>query len=495
MRRPRPIARLRLAHRRRVNPLPVRAVSIVLAAIAIPTALVLVGFHERGVAKRGYPLAVQDLVGAPRVSTPVFSLRRIPSTVAQPLVSDSLRQKLNSLKAQLPPASCLLVDADGVPAIEKDSTKALIPASNMKLITAAVALEVIGPEYRYVTKMYGDVSKSNPSKIFELYVIGSGDPLLSTPKYREASKKFEYYVDTPWTPFEDLALQLKAQGITEVGGDVYGDNRHYDASDLGAVSSSVSPIGGLVANDSLKDYTPGISDRAKDPTIHAVDQLIAMLKFAGVTTSPVIAARKVQTADDNSVNFLGEVTSAPLKDIVANMLTRSDNDTAEMLLREIAVRKNKPGTRAGGIEAVREVLSSWGIPIDALSQVDGSGLDRANTVSCEVISNVLRHVGAGSSVALGLPTPGRGTLVNSFGRCAVKDTLSAKTGTLNEAKVHALSGFVTAIGGHTISFSLLLNDTTQAKTNDVFSALCDAFGAFPGRIDVSAFGPSEATAV
>jgi serine-type D-Ala-D-Ala carboxypeptidase/endopeptidase (penicillin-binding protein 4) len=494
MKRPRPIARLRLAHRRRVNPLPVRAVSIVLAAIALPAALVLAGFHERRVAKRGYPLLASVEVGAPHVSTPLFSIRRVPSTVAQPLVSEPLRKKLVALKAQLPPASCILVDADGVPVIEKDTATALIPASNMKLITAAVALEVIGPDYRYVTKMYGDVSKSNPSKIFELYVIGSGDPLLSTPKYREASKKFEYYVDTPWTPLEDLVQQLKALGITEVGGDVYGEFRHYDPSDLGAVSSSVSPIGGLVANDSLKDYTPGISDRAKDPTIHAVDQLIAMLKAGGVTTSPVIAARKVQTADDNSTNFLGEVTSAPLKDIVANMLTRSDNDTAEMLLREIALRKGKPATRVGGAEAVREVLTSWGIPVDGLNQVDGSGLDRANTVSCETISGVLRHGGAGSIVALGLPTPGRGTLVNSFGRCSVRDTLSAKTGTLNEAKVHALSGFVTAIGGHTITFSLILNDTTQAKTNEVFSAMCDAFGAFPGRIDVSAFGPSEPTA-
>jgi serine-type D-Ala-D-Ala carboxypeptidase/endopeptidase (penicillin-binding protein 4) len=496
VRRPRPFGRRRgprpnRRSNRRASTFPKRIVAAGLAALLVPVALVLIGLREQRVARRGEPLVAQAVRGGPRVGTPLFSLRRIPATVAQPLVADPLLKKLDVVGKQLPASTCLAVEADGVALIEHEVDRALIPASNMKLITAAVAMEVIGPDYQFVTKMYGDISKSNPEQVFDLYIVGSGDPLISTPRYREASKQYQYYVDTPWTALDDLVEQLKAKGITRVAGDVYADSRRYDMNDLGVVSTSVSPIGAFVANDSLGDYTPGVSGRAKDPALHAASQLVAMLDAGGIKISPVMAPRKVKLDDEpsESYTFLGELKSAPLKDIVANMLTRSDNDTAEMLMREIAVRKGKPGNSAGAVEAVREVLASWGVPLEGVSQSDGSGLARENQLTCRALMGVLRRVGSNSDIARGLPVPGRGTLVDRFGQCPVRDTLSAKTGTL--AGVRSLSGFVTAIGGHVITFSLLMNDTSEQPANRVFAAICDSFAAFPGRLDLVAFGPAD----
>jgi serine-type D-Ala-D-Ala carboxypeptidase/endopeptidase (penicillin-binding protein 4) len=490
---PNPFKRRRRPNRRS-KPIPVRMIALVLLCLAIPGALVVAGLHEQNLATRANPLAVKPALGAARASTPLFSVRRIPSTVAQPLVVEPLRKKLANVEKQIPATSCAMVTADGVPMLEHEADTALIPASNMKVITAAVALDVMGPDYRYTTKLYAAISKSDPSLVYDITLIGSGDPLLSTEKFREASKDYKYYANPPWTDLEDLARQMQAKGIKRLSGDVYADGRHYDTTDLGVVSNSVSPIGGLMANDSRTDYGEDFDLRAKDPALHAASQLNKNLLKYGITTTLAAAARVVRSDEPAASTVdteVASVTSAPLKDIVANMLTSSDNDTAEMLLREIAFKKGKPTTRAGGAEAVREVLQSWGVSVEGLNVVDGSGLDRANATTCRMLLGALQHEGPSSDFARGLPVPGGpGTLKDTLGQCPVKDTLSAKTGSLSQ--VRSLSGFVTAIGGHVITFSALLNGLPAraelAPAGRVFAALCDAFSAFPGRLDLVAFG-------
>jgi serine-type D-Ala-D-Ala carboxypeptidase/endopeptidase (penicillin-binding protein 4) len=490
---PNPFKRRRRPNRRG-KPIPVRLIALSLGALAVPLSLVFVGLREQRLAKRANPLVAKRTVGAPVAETPLFSVRRIPSTVAQPLVVEPLRKKLAAVDKQIPASSCAMVTADGVPILEHEADIPLIPASNLKVITAAVALDVMGPDYTYTTKLYAAISKSDPSLVYDITLIGSGDPLLSTEKYREASKGYKYYADPPWTDLEDLARQMQAKGIKRLSGDVYADGRHYDTSDLGVVSTSVSPIGGLMANDSRTDYAEDIDLRAKDPALHAASQLNKNLLKYGIATASAAAARVVRNDEPPASTVdteVASVTSAPLKDIVANMLTSSDNDTAEMLLREIAFKKGKPTTRAGGAEAVREVLQSWGVSVEGFNLVDGSGLDRANTATCRTLLGALQHAGPSSDFAHGLPVPGGpGTLKDTLGQCPVKDTLSAKTGSLSQ--VRSLSGFVTAIGGHVITFSALLNGLPAraelAPAGRVFSALCDAFSAFPGRLDLVAFG-------
>jgi serine-type D-Ala-D-Ala carboxypeptidase/endopeptidase (penicillin-binding protein 4) len=490
---PNPFRRRRRPNRRG-KPIPVRLIGVSLAAVAIPSSLVLVGLREQSIAKRAEPPEAKAVIGAPHPTTPLFSVRRIPSTVAQPLVVEPLKKKLATVEKLMPATSCAMVTADGVPLLEHSADTPFIPASNMKVITAAVALDVMGPDYTYTTKLYAAVSKSDPTLVYDITVIGSGDPLLSTEKYREASKVYKYYADPPWTDLEDLARQMQAKGITRLSGDVYADGRHYDTSDLGAVSTSVSPIGGLMANDSRTDYAEDLDLRAKDPALHAASQLNKNLLKYGITTTSAAAARVVKNDEPAASTVdteVASITSAPMKEIVANMLTSSDNDTAEMLLREIAFKKGKPTTRAGGAEAIREVLQSWGVPVEGLNVVDGSGLDRANTATCRTLLGALQHAGPSSDFAHGLPVPGGpGTLKDTLGQCPVKDTLSAKTGSLSQ--VRSLSGFVTAIGGHVITFATLLNGLPAraelAPAGRVFASLCDAFSSFPGRIDLTAFG-------
>ena len=101
-----------------------------------------------------------------------------------------------------------------------------------------------------------------------------------------------------------------------------------------------------------------------------------------------------------SPNVLAQVESPPLRDIVAQMLRNSDNTVAEMLTKEIGVRRAAKGSTQGGAEAITAILSERGFTGPGMSIVDGSGLDPANRGDAEaapdlgddVSGNISEHI-------------------------------------------------------------------------------------------------------
>lgn len=81
--------------------------------------------------------------------------------------------------------------------------------------------------------------------------------------------------------------------------------------------------------------------------------------------------------------MIAKIDSLPLSDIVAEMLTNSDNNTAELLVKELGFATTGVGSRQAGLEVMKAKLVEWGIPLDALTFVDGSGLDRGNRLTCK----------------------------------------------------------------------------------------------------------------
>ena len=78
----------------------------------------------------------------------------------------------NEKVAALAPSGLVLVmDAKGDELVARNADKPFVPASVTKIVTAWLALEVLGPEYRFETKFYLDDQRV-------LYVRGGGDPLL-----------------------------------------------------------------------------------------------------------------------------------------------------------------------------------------------------------------------------------------------------------------------------------------------------------------------------
>ena len=101
------------------------------------------------------------------------------------------------------------------------------------------------------------------------------------------------------------------------------------------------------------------------------------------------------------------------------------------------------------------------MPLDNVSIVDGSGLDRSNRLTCTLLTAVLDRLGAASDIAKALPVAGKtGTLAERFVGSVATGRLRAKTGSLRNSR--ALAGFAdagSATQQHTLTFAYIANQT------------------------------------
>ncbi len=160
------------------------------------------------------------------------------------------------------------------------------------------------------------------------------------------------------TSFESLADAIQQAGVTTITGGVVGDGSRYDdeffAPTWAAADhvTQAGPIDALLANDSWQ--TPQVS--AKDPALGAATVLRQMLVDRGIK----VGQPSVGVASGGAT--IAEVQSQPLPAILAEMLTTSDNNTAEMVLKEIGYKAKGQGTREAGLQVVMERLAAWGVP-------------------------------------------------------------------------------------------------------------------------------------
>ena len=420
----------------------------------------------------------------PAMVTPVLSVRRAPQTLATTSSEGTLVTSLETMTPLINDASCLVVQLDGRTIYTKGGSTPVTPASNEKLITAAVALEVLGPDYTFTTKALGTVVDGVVSG--DLYLLGGGDPLLSTAPYPPTVSPDP---PTDVTSLEVIAFQMAVAGITRVNGNVIGDESRYDTERFVPTWSTTiqnheaGPLGALMVNDATRQL--GTDKRYAEPAVGAATDLIALLKGAGISVGGRAAAG-VAPAETPEITA---VTSVPLSTIVGEMLTTSDDNTAEMLMKEMGYHvSGAPGTRQGGIDAIKGVLVTWGIDTTPLNVIDGSGLDSGDTVTCDLLMQVLQHAPLDGPVGAGLPVAGQsGTLQTLFVGSPVDGRLHAKTGTLNNAK--ALSGFVTTTAGSIVFSMLLAGPDIDATYQPVWDQLAAVLGPYPSGPPVDALQP------
>ena len=164
------------------------------------------------------------------------------------------------------------------------------------------------------------------------------------------------------------------------------------------------------------------------------------------------------------------------------MLTRSDNDLAEALVRQIALQRGRPASFDGGAQALGEVLrgelARAGAPAGSIALRDGSGLSRLDRVQPAGITRLLTAVAGRerprlAPVLSGLPVAGfDGTLDDRYraGPAAVAaGVVRAKTGTLNG--VGALAGLVRTRSGRLLAFDLTANAVPIGGTRAAQAAL------------------------
>lgn len=397
----------------------------------------------------------------PDLRAQVLSARRVPAFLARTVADSRLRAELDAALAQpaLGPARdrlCLVVRQGQRPVLQRRAEELLIPASNLKVLTAMAVLARIGPEERLVTEVRAAGSPAAGVVDGPLWLVGGGDPLLGTADY---AASFENQPQTR-TALEGLADAVVAAGVRVVNGGVVGDETRYDTQRYvpswkpGYITDFESgPASALVVNDGFVQYTPR-HVAAPEPDVHAAGVLTTLLQARGVTVSGPPGEGQAPAASA----VVAEVDSPPLKDVVAEMLRESDNLTAELLVKELGHRFAGAGTTIAGVGVVRETLAQAGLPVAQLASVDGSGLDRSDRASCGLLMAALDLSGPTGTVAAAFPLAARdGTLAKRFQANPAAGRLRAKTGSLDG--VVGLTGYIDApAGGVPLGFSLLVND-------------------------------------
>jgi D-alanyl-D-alanine carboxypeptidase/D-alanyl-D-alanine-endopeptidase (penicillin-binding protein 4) len=406
---------------------------------------------------------------APILATPVFSMRRVPALVSRLAADAHLGTDLD--KAMADPAlaaardhSCLVVAEGGgggaVTHYSHQPGMELIPASTMKLLTTTAALAQLGPDSTFKTEIRAGAPPADGA-VGDLYMVGGGDPLLATADFAVDAG----YLGQPRsaTSMEALADKVVATGVRRIGR-ILGDESRYDSERLVPswnpsyiAEFEITPLSALVVNKAFTAERPPAV--AASPPAHAAGVLAILLRARGVTVGSTGAAKAPAGA-----TVLTSIDSAPLRDVVAEILQNSDNMGAEMLVKELGAKPGTPGTTAAGLAVVAAQLHQVpGIGLGDVATVDGSGLDRSDRVSCAVLQKILGHAGDAGPLSQALPVAGKnGTLFKRFLGAPTAGRVRAKTGSLEG--VTALSGFETARDGRTLTFSLLANELPNTSS-------------------------------
>ncbi len=397
----------------------------------------------------------------PPVSTPLFSARRVPGLVLAEARGPALRTALAGVAAASPPDTCIQVSSAGKTLYAHRTRAPMTPASNLKLLTARLALDLLGPDHRYRTSVEGTAPVDGQVD-GDLYLVGGGDPVLGTDAYLA---HFHAPADRG-TSLEQLADRVVAAGVRHVTGSVVGDETRYDSER--AVSGwperyldqhQLGPLTALEVNQSFTSFPAKFSETTLDQLTAAPDPP----QFAAATFTELLRKRGVRIdgvattgVAPPGTSHIATIASPPLSDIVAEMLRRSDNQIAELLVKEVGKVKGSGGTTAAGLDVFRSELGRLGFTSRNVVLHDGSGLDHHDRVACAVLDRLLRNAGADSTIGRGLAVAGRsGTLSERFTMPAVRGRIRAKTGTLND--VTALSGFADTRHGPTLVFTYIAN--------------------------------------
>jgi len=338
---------------------------------------------------------------------------------------------------------------------------ALTPASTTKIATAVAALSALGADHRLTTRAALEPDTK------ELVLVGGGDPTLTAHENAGGtSRASEAESGGGWaslrTLADDTAAALKKRGVREVT--LSYDTTLYAGSELHSigVNGNLAPVSALMTDEGrTDDSTSGPVTRVTDPAADAARKFAGFLQDHGIKTTSPGPSKATGRADT-----LAAVSSPPLSDLVERMLTNSDNDIAEALARQTAAATGQRADFAGGASAIAAQLRKLQLPLKGADFHDGSGLDRDDRLTADLLTALLVKAGDPTHpelrpVLTGLPIAAfTGTLTSRYtDATGAAGVVRAKTGTLTG--VNTLAGTVVDQDGRLLAFAFLASNTTD----------------------------------
>lgn len=441
------------------------AVGVVFGVPGLATSLGLRVEPAPATAPPPAPVAFQPALRAPDATVPAPSASGVGAALVGPAGSSAL----GTLTGKV------IDPATGQVLWERSAGSALVPASTGKLLTAAAALLAIDHTAQLTTKV---VQGERPGTVV---VVGGGDPTVTAlPAGKDSVYPGAAHLD-------DLVAQVKASGVQV--STVQADLSRYTGAPLAPGWDNADVAGGYIApmvpmmlDGARSVATKGTTPRSDSPARTFADVFAKRLGAAAATD-------RFQVSAPAGAKVLGEVRSAPLVELVDNLLQTSDNVLAEAVAREVAVATGADPSFDGAGKATLKVLQDNGFDTSGTSLSDGSGLSNLDKTSAALLAELLRVAAADEgtdprSAKLrpllgGLPVAGgSGTLSTRYttGAAAVgRGWVRAKTGTLPAARVNSLAGVVLDQDGRLLVFAFITaeSDPVAARPalDEVIAAL------------------------
>jgi D-alanyl-D-alanine carboxypeptidase/D-alanyl-D-alanine-endopeptidase (penicillin-binding protein 4) len=431
-------------------------------------------------------------IAAAPLATPLLSARRVPDLLRASVADDRMRAAIEPLLASAPADSCVVVSNGGRVIVDRNGDQPKAPASTAKLLTAAAILAEFPSQQRLVTRAAAAAGPRDGVIDGDLFLIGGGDPILTTPGYRPTFENPDQLAND----FAPLADRIASAGVREIRGDVVGDESRYDLErwiptwpERYRREGYIGPLGALMVNDGNTGYSrdpdgAAPNRAAGEPAALAAETLRTMLVGRGVR---VTGGVRTGAAPADAVD-VASLESPPMEALVDEMIGDSDNTTAELLAKELGRQRSGEGTTAAGTAAIEQVLTDRGLPTEGLHLLDASGLDPDSRLTCRLLVEALDEEGPDSALAARLPVAGEtGTLRRRMRGTPAEGRVAAKTGTLNE--VNALTGFATTLAGSTLTFAYLVNGPEQPLGYQVIDDFMAALIGVPDGPSVDELSP------
>ncbi len=399
----------------------------------------------------------------------------------------------------------------------RNAEELFTPASNMKVVTTAAALELLGPDHVFLTELECRIETTAAGEtIGDLIILGGGDPSFCSEELAESCDSV----------FHGWCDSLILKGMHRLVGRVLGCDDFLASpppgpswawDDLGfgfaslpsglcfhdneveVILTPAEKIGGLVsmtveperggkelfctvrtgeprAKREIRlrklpgerrtvlsgmlpmDEAPVQLAVAHDnPALLAALALIATMEARGIEVTGT--AEATCNGGNGRRDRIASHVSPPLKDLAKVMNLESKNLWAEQLLLNMGLEESGVGTRAAGVDAVEHALGRLGLPQVGIAMFDGSGLSRLNMISPGYMARLLQRIGErewGKYLHESLPIAGQsGTLEDRMGGTVAEGRIRAKTGSMRG--IRTLSGYAETMSGRKIMFSIMIN--------------------------------------
>ncbi|MEE2058711.1 D-alanyl-D-alanine carboxypeptidase/D-alanyl-D-alanine endopeptidase [Rhodococcus artemisiae] len=338
----------------------------------------------------------------------------------------------------------------------------MTPASTTKLLTAAAALVALPSDHRITTEV---VSGSRPG---EVVLVAGGDPTLTAQPVGQDG----FYPGAP--RIADLADQVSHSGtavdtvLVDIG--VYsGDPLAPGWFPEDVPAGFVAPMEPVMLDGGRSDPLEDESPRSETPALDAGRALAVAL---GADPAGVALGSAAPDATP-----MASVQSAPLRDRLGQMVSRSDNVLAEAIGREVAIDAGAGASFSDAVGAVLRVLQGAGFDTSGVTLADLSGLSVDDRIPAGLLDSIMAAAASPDREDLRpildhLPVAGgTGTLADRYGTVnrAGAGWVRAKTGTLD--LVSGLSGYVVDTDGRVLSFALLSNDRSPGEARPALDAV------------------------